>query len=89
MNKYKLCRVYTQQKMKVQPINSKGENYGDTLLTMEDDDWSYYYAIYENLNYNPADPDNDNDEDWDEYGFYDQDFEVALTTFNKLTKKGE
>lgn len=86
-NKYKLCRVYERQDMKVQPINKKGEDYGDTLLTMCGDEWGYYYAIYENLNYNPADPDNDNDEDWDEWGYYDQDFERALWNYNKLMKK--
>lgn len=83
--RYKLCRVYERQDLKVQPINENGEDYGDTLLTMEGDDWGYYYAIYENLNYNPDDPDNDNDEDWDEWHYYDQDFQTALAKYKELT----
>ena len=86
MNKrYKLCRVYERQDMKVQPINKDGEDYGDTLLTMYGDEWGYYYAIYENINYNPDTPDNDNDEDWEEWHYYDQDFQTALANYKELT----
>ena len=81
-NRYKLCRVLNWQKSKVQPINEKGEAYGDILLSYEDDDDHYYYAIYENDG-------DENDEDWNEWGFYDQDFDEALKAYNQLTKKGE
>lgn len=82
MNKYKLCRVLEWQKSKVYPINERGEAYGDMLLSYEDDDDHYYYAIYENSG------DNEN-EDWDEWGYYDQDFDKALEEYKKLVKGGE
>ena len=79
MNKYKLCRVYYTQHSTVRTINEEGQTYGDVLLTYEDDG-NYYYAIYENSG-------DEQDEDWDEYGYYDQDFAKALEEYKKL--KGE
>lgn len=85
MSKYKLCRVDVVQSMWVRPIDKQGTDYGNTLMTMEDDG-AYYYAIYENQNYDPTNPDNDNDEDWDEWGYYDQDLDKAVEEYNKLMK---
>ena len=79
MNKYKLCRVYDTQHSTVRTIDEEGRTYGDVLLTYEDDG-NYYYAIYENSG-------DEQDEDWDEYGYYDQDFDKALEEYKKL--KGE
>lgn len=74
-NKYKLCVVSNHYKKEVQPINEKGEEYGDTLLSYEDDDQDYY-AIYENMG-------DDGDEDWCEYDTFD-DLEDAVEHYGKL-----
>ena len=79
MKQYKLCRVYYTQHSTVRTIDEEGHTYGDVLLTYEDDG-NYYYAIYENSG-------DEQDEDWDEYGYYDQDFDKALEEYKKL--KGE
>lgn len=77
-NKYKLCRLETYAKTKVQPIDIGGEPYGDTLLTYEDDS-DYTYAIYENLM-------EQDDEDWDEYEYFGDDLRKAEEKYNELTK---
>lgn len=78
-NKYKLCIVDSYQKSKVQPINEKGEEYGDVLLSYEDDG-NCYYAIYENIG-------DENDEDWTEWGYYETDFKLALRAYKGLLKQ--
>lgn len=76
MNKYKLCRVMTTGTCVVRPIDEKGHDAGDVIVTNEDDG-TYYYAIYENIG-------TEGEPDWDEWGYYDQDLEGAVEEFNKL-----
>lgn len=80
--KYKLCRVENLQQSKVYPIDENGEEHGDMLLSYEDSEPQVYYAIYENLG-------DDNDEDWDEWGYYEDDFAKAKEAYEQLKKKGE
>ena len=80
-NKYKLCRVWYDQHSVVKPINEEGLEYGNPLMAFEEEE-NYYYAIFENSG------DNEN-EDWDEWGYYDQDFDKALEEYKKLVKGGE
>lgn len=75
MSEYKLCRVDSVQSMWVRPIDNKGTDLGNTLLEREEDGF-YYYAIYEKIE----------DDDWEEWGYYDQDLDKAVEEYNKLTK---
>lgn len=79
MNKYKLCRVCCDEINEAQPINEKGEAYGDILETYQSDQ-HYFYAIYENQG-------DDECEDWYEYKFY-ADFDKAVKEYKKL-KEGQ
>ena len=79
MNKYKLCRVYRNEYGEVRPVDTDGNEYGNALYTY-DNETEYTYAIYENLGDN-------NYEDWEEYGWYGDDFTKAVEEYNKL--KGE
>lgn len=81
MSRYKLCRVDYVQSSWVRPLDMTGKDEGYTL-TEYSDDGSYYYAIYENVSDNKYG-------DWDEWGYYDQDFDKALEEYKKLTKGGD
>lgn len=63
--------------MWVKPIDKNGNDLGNTLLEIDNDEF-YYYAIYEDLG----------DGDWTEWGYYDQDLDKAVKKYNKLTKGG-
>lgn len=81
MSKYKLCLVNIYQKSEVFPINERGQRYGDMLTSYEYDDTNHY-AIYENLG-------NDEHEDWQEWGYYEDDFRKAKEMYNKLEREGK
>ena len=81
MNKYKLCRLYMEGRTEVQPINENGDEYGDVLLSYEEDDDIPQYAIYENLG-------DGQDEDWNEWHYYGDDFEAARNMYIKIKEKG-
>lgn len=78
MDRYKLCRVYYSQNSTIKVINKDGIE-GDTLREYGTDDGEFYYAIYENIG-------DDEEEEWDEWGYYEDDFERALEAYNKLMK---
>lgn len=81
MNKFKLCRVDYTQSSWVRPIDESGKDEGYTL-TEFGDDGAYYYAIYENVGTEEA-------EDWQEWGYYEDDLDKAIRVFNKLKEKHE
>lgn len=74
MEKYKLCKVDYYQSASVMPMDENGHITGSELRSDESDD-NYYYAIYENV-----------DGEWEEWGYYDQDFEEARNVYQKLMK---
>lgn len=76
MGRYKLCRVHYSQDSTVKVINEDGVE-SDTLCSYSTDEDEFYYAIYENIG-------DDGEEEWDEWGYYDQDLERAVEDFNKL-----
>jgi hypothetical protein len=77
-SKYKLCRVYIEGRTRVQPITTTGVEYGDTLLSYEqDEEWNY--AIYENLG-------DENGEDWNEYEYFRDDFAKAVERYVELVE---
>lgn len=79
MTKYKLCKVETEGKSYVYPLNNDGEEITTAYMLDYDNCEDNYYAIFENIS-------TDQFEDWELYKSFDNK-EEAVKEFKKLLEE--